>query len=149
MTPSTSAIFEAIPHRPPFLFIDEVVEIDETRITARKHAAESLDFFRGHYPGHPIMPGVLICECCFQAAAILISHGMGDWDRSRSVPVLTRITDARFRRIVRPGDMLDIEATIDERVDTAYYCTGRANVGGEPVLRVQFACMLADDRAKP
>jgi len=138
----SAAIFEAIPHRPPFLFVDEIVELTADRIVARKHVDGSSGFFRGHYPDEPIMPGVLICECCFQAGAILISKREGGWNPQRGTPVLARISDARFRRIVRPGDTLDIEATCDDHVDNAYYCTGQASVAGESVLRVQFVCML-------
>jgi 3-hydroxyacyl-[acyl-carrier-protein] dehydratase len=136
-------ILAAIPHRPPFLFIDEVIELEDRRILATKRLDPGLAFFAGHYPGNPIMPGVLICEACFQAGALLVSHRLGGWDESKGAPVLTRITDARFRRIVRPGETLAIEVTLDEELDEAFYCTGRVGVNSEAALRVQFVCMLA------
>ncbi len=132
---------ESIPHRPPFLFVDEIVEVDDGRIVTTKYVDPSADFFRGHYPHEPVMPGVLISECCFQAGALLIAHRMGGYDASRGVPVLTRITDAKFRRIVKPGSTLRMDVTLDDELDNAYYLTGRASVEGKPVLRVQFVCM--------
>lgn len=142
MTAGSVEFLSAIPHRPPFLFIDEVAEIEGERILARKFVDPAMDCFRGHYPGNPVLPGVLICECCFQAGAILISHVVGGWNAEQGVPVLTKITDARFRRIVRPGETLNVEVTLDDQVDQAFYCTARAAVGGEAVVRVQFVCML-------
>lgn len=140
---------EAIPHRPPFLFIDEIVEVSDRRIVAVKRADPTADFFRGHYPDNPVMPGVLIAECCFQAGALLIAHNRGSGDVPDGVPVLTRIQDARFKRMVRPGDLLTIEVTLDESLDNAYYLTGRVRADEKPVLRVTFACMLAAGEGEP
>jgi 3-hydroxyacyl-[acyl-carrier-protein] dehydratase len=133
----------AIPHRSPFLFIDEVVEAAEKRIVARKYVDPTEEFFRGHFPGHPVMPGVLICECCFQAGALLMARRTGSPLGGAGLPVLTRIQDARFKRIVRPGETLAIEVVLDDVVDQAYYMTGRVHVEGRSVLRVGFACMSA------
>ena len=140
---------DAIPHRPPFRFVDEIVEVGDSLIKARTHVDPESDFFRGHYPGEPIMPGVLICEACFQAGALLIAHRIGGYDPARGVPVLTRITDARFKRIVRPGETLDLEATIDEALPGAFFLTGRASVDGTLAVRVTFACMLAKTETTP
>lgn len=138
-------VLEHIPHREPFLFVDELVEIGERRIRARKYIDPTLDFFRGHYPDEPIMPGVLLCECCFQAGALLMSHRAKPRASVRAMmPVLTRIQDARFKRIVRPGETLDIEVSIDDEVDNAFYMTGRASVAGEMAVRVSFACMASE-----
>ena len=139
------SVLESIPHRPPFLFVDEVVEIDRERIFAKKQVDPKADFFRGHYPGNPVMPGVLICECCFQAGALLIAHRVGGQDWAEGVPVLTRIKDARFKQIVRPGEILDIEVKLDDELDRAFYMTGRATVGGKLTVRVTFCCMLASE----
>jgi len=132
-----------IPHRDPFLFIDEEVEIANRRIVVRKKVEGDAEFFRGHYPGEPIMPGVLLCECCFQAGALLIAHILGKERAAAGVPVLTRISDARFKHIVRPGDTLTAEVTLDDELDGAYFLTGRLSAGDQHVLRVSFACMLA------
>ena len=132
-----------IPHRPPFLFVDEIVEVDERRILTRTFVDPESDFFRGHYPHQPVMPGVLICEACFQSGALLIASKIGPQNASLDVPVLARITDARFKRIVRPGETLHIEVTLDEELDRAYFMTGRCTVDGKQAVRVVFVCMLA------
>ena len=140
-----AALLELIPHRPPFRFLDEVVEIDGRRVVTTWCADPGAEFFRGHYPGRPLMPGVLLCECCFQAGALLIAHARGGWSPSDGIPVITRITDARFKHMVHPGDALVIEVTIDDVLDRAYFLTGRIAADGTPVARVSFACMLAEE----
>lgn len=132
---------DCIPHRPPFLFVDEVLEVERDRIVTKKLADPSAEFFRGHYPGNPVMPGVLLCECCFQAGALLIAHRLGD-AADDGTPVITRIRDARFKRIVKPGDELVIEVSMDEELDGAYFLTGRMTVNDRAIMRVTFACML-------
>jgi len=138
-----ASLLSSLPHRPPFLFVDEIVEVAAERIVTRTLADPKADFFRGHYPGHPIMPGVLLCECCFQAGALLIVHRKGGWNWSDGMPVLTRIGDARFKHIVRPGDSLLTEVTLDDELDGAYVLAGRLSVSGKLALRVSFTCMLA------
>lgn len=140
---SETLSISAIPHRPPFLFVDQIVEIDESRIVTRKEVDAKADFFRGHYPNHPVMPGVLVCEACFQAGALLIAHRIGGYDESQGLPVLTRISDARFKRMVSPGETLEIEVTLDDVLGEAFFLTGRATVEGQLAVRVAFACMLA------
>lgn len=135
-----ASITDLIPHRPPFLFVDEIVESAESRIVTRVRANPEADFFRGHYPGQPVMPGVLLCECCFQAGAILIAQRLGALAARRGVPAVTRIQDARFKQMVRPGDVLTVEVTIDDVLDTAYFLTGRVSVESKIALRVTFAC---------
>ncbi len=137
---------ESIPHRPPFLFVDEIVDVSPARITTRKRVDPEADFLRGHYPGNPVMPGVLICESCFQAGALLIADKVGNLDPASGVPVLTRIGDARFKHMVQPGEMLDVEVTLDEELDGAYFMTGRVSVGGKLAVRVTFVCMLAKEQ---
>lgn len=134
---------QSIPHREPFLFVDKIVEISDDRIVTTKYIAPDFDVFRGHYPGQPVMPGVLLCECCFQAGALLMANIIGGYDDTVGVPVVTRIKDARFKRMVLPGDMLQVEVTLDNTFDRAYFLTGRASVEGKLALRVEFVCMLA------
>lgn len=138
-----TAISELIPHRPPFLFVDDIVELQPKRILTRVVARPDADFFRGHYPGEPVMPGVLLCECCFQAGALLIATQTGQEKTADGIPVLTRITDARFKHIVRPGDVLLAEVTLDDELDGAYFLTGRLTANERVAVRVTFACMLA------
>ncbi len=134
--------FQTIPHRPPFLFVDEVVELEEQRILTRVRTDPEAEFFKGHYPGNPVMPGVLLCECCFQAGALLVGHHLKSLDSTPNTPVITRIKDAKFKQIVRPDDVLDVEVTIDENVNDVFFMTGRLRVGGKLALRVEFAATL-------
>jgi 3-hydroxyacyl-[acyl-carrier-protein] dehydratase len=134
-------VLKAIPHRPPFLFVDNVVELTANRIIARKEISSHEPFFEGHYPGNPIMPGVLICESIFQAGAILISS-MIDY-LGVGTPVLTRITNARFKNMVKPGTVLELEAELVEKVSNAYFMKGTARADGKTVVTVEFAVSLA------
>ena len=134
-----------IPHRPPFLFVDEVIELTPDRIVARTRADPDADYFRGHYPNNPVMPGVLVCESVFQAGAILMMHRVGPEQGARATPVLTRINEAKFKHVVRPGQSLAVEVVFDEELGGAYYMTGRVTVQGRMVLRVTFVCMLTQE----
>lgn len=134
-------ILKAIPHRPPFLFVDKVVELTETKIKTTKEISPEEPFFKGHYPGNPIMPGVLICESIFQTGAILLSSIIGDV--GDGIPVLTRISNAKFKSMVKPGDLLDMEAELVEKVSNAFFLKGSASVAGKTVVTVEFACSLA------
>jgi len=140
----SNRVLHAIPHRPPFLFVDRVVEEGERRIVTQVLADGKADFFGGHYPGRPIMPGVLLCECCFQAGALLIAKRKGGWSWTDGTPVLTRINDARFKRAVRPGETIICEVTLDDELERAFVLTGKATVDGVLALRVGFTCMLAE-----
>ncbi|MDY6862003.1 MAG: 3-hydroxyacyl-ACP dehydratase FabZ family protein, partial [Thermodesulfobacteriota bacterium] len=106
-------ILKAIPHRPPFLFVDKIVELSDTRIKTTKLIDPEEPFFKGHFPGNPIMPGVLVCESIFQAGAILFSKIAGiTGDLAYGTPLLTRINQAKFKGMVKPGDLLEIEAEL-------------------------------------
>ena len=134
-------IKECIPHRTPFLWLDEVVELTETRIHAKKFLAPELDVFLGHYPEFPVLPGVLQCEAAFQAGAVLISKMVDITDGK--VPVVTRLNNTQFRRLVRPGETIDIEVEFTERVANAYFMKGRVSVDGKVSTRLEFACSEA------
>lgn len=140
---------QLIPHRPPFLFVSEILEISAKHIVTQSLADPDAEFFRGHYPGEPVMPGVLLCECCFQAGALLIAHSIEGARTPPGIPVLTRIADARFKQIVRPGDVLKADVTLDEELDGAYFLTGRLSANERHVLRVTFACMMAPRQESP
>ncbi len=139
----------SIPHRPPFLFVDEIIEASKHRIVTTWSADGSAPFFQGHYPGNPLVPGALLCECCFQAGALLMAHRMSGDGASNGFPVITRIQDARFKRIVRPGESLRIEVTLDDELEGALFFTGRVTVEGQVALRVSFACILAPTQDAP
>ena len=129
-----------IPHRPPFLFVDRVIERSADRVVTSVQADPDAAFFAGHYPGDPVMPGVLILECAFQAGALLAAARAGDSGDQMARPVLTRIQEAKFKRQVRPGQVLTVEVTLDEQLDQAFFMTGRITADGQLVSRVVFAC---------
>ena len=100
-----------IPHREPFLFVDSIVEIDDSHIVTTFELNQDLDFFKGHYPGQPLMPGVLMCEAVFQTAGVFMSAKQNPNNSLDTIgtPILTKITNARFRRMALPGEVLTIE----------------------------------------
>ena len=138
-------ILSRIPHRPPFLWLDRVLELTGETIRAEKVVPKDLELFQGHYPGYPLMPGVLLCEAVFQAGALLIGEMMRNETPASerpeaSVPVLTRILGAKFKREVHPGDTLEISATLVERIGPAWLLKGKVRVGGKLAVQVEFAC---------
>jgi 3-hydroxyacyl-[acyl-carrier-protein] dehydratase len=134
-------IEQCIPHRAPFLWLDEVISFNESRLHARKYLDPDLDVFSGHYPGHPVLPGVLLCEMAFQAAAVLIAKL--DSVSVGTVPVATRIGNTQFRRMVRPGDTVDIEVELREHLANAFFLNGKLSVKEKLAARLEFACALA------
>jgi len=143
---ATEAILQAIPHRPPFLFVDEVVEQGDDSLTTRRYVPETEAFFQGHYPGNPIMPGVLISEAVFQTGAILLTRLLADELAAdpELLPVLTKISDARFRSIVRPKDTLLITAKHKEKMGRFLFMDGSVKTeGGRRVMTVSFSVALA------
>ena len=138
---SLSAIHAAIPHRAPFLLVDEIVEQSDERILCRKTFRGDEYFYEGHYPGFPLTPGVLLCEAAMQAGAILLS-GYVPSD-GRGVPVATRMNDVRFKRMVRPGETVELEVELTERLADAFYLKAKVTCGGKLAVRFDFACALA------
>ncbi len=134
-------IHDAIPHRPPFLLVDEVLGIEGNTIRTRRAVRAEEDYFRGHFPGYPLMPGVLICEAIVQSGAILIAHLNGG--TQNGIPVLTRLNNAKFKQQVKPGDVLDMEATLKEKLGIAFFMEGVARMNGKTAVSVEFACALA------
>jgi 3-hydroxyacyl-[acyl-carrier-protein] dehydratase len=130
-----------IPHRAPFLWLDEVVEHTPTSVHARKFVDPSLDVFSGHYPNFPVLPGVIVCEAALQAGALLIAT-LGDGPGNR-VPVVGRLNNVKFRRMVRPRDTLEIYVELTEKVASAWFLRGRTEVDGQTACSLEFACTLA------
>lgn len=140
---SREEILKAIPHREPFLLVDEIVEWTESRIVCTKTFTGEEDFFAGHYPGAPLVPGVLLCEAAMQAGAILLSRFMADEARGK-VPVATRMNNVKFKRMVKPGETLRLEAELVERLSTAFFLKAKVTVEGKVAARFEFACTAAD-----
>lgn len=121
-----------IPHRDPFLLIDEVLELEPgVRVRARTTVRGDEWFLRGHFPGRPIMPGVLMVEALAQTGAVgVLSHP----DYANRLAVFAGIDGVRFRRLVEPGDVLDFELTVDRLRETIGRGAGRVSVGDQTVL---------------
>lgn len=130
------AITERIPQRPPFLFVDKIhSQVDKTIETGLTLTGRE-DFFQGHFPGNPIMPGVLLQEALFQSAALLMS-GQG-----AGLGVVTKVERARFKGLVRPGDELHMTVTETEVLSNAHFFKGTTKVSGKTVVSVEFTCAL-------
>ncbi len=127
-----------IPHRPPFLFVDEIVSHEGETLTARRTWRADEDFYKGHYPGAPITPGVLLCESVFQTGAILMARlfaGQG----GGGVPLLAKVGDVRFRNPVYPGETTLIEVKRKETLGGFHMMSGSIKSGDKRVLTVEFA----------
>lgn len=137
-------ILDRIPHRPPFLWVDRIIERNGDTITTSKHIPDNLDVFSGHYPGHPIMPGVLLCEAIFQSGALLMSYLLesGNTGTTGARPVLTRIEGAKFKRPVGPGDTVEIQVKVKEIISSVSFMRGTLRVNGKVAVQVDFSCAL-------
>jgi 3-hydroxyacyl-[acyl-carrier-protein] dehydratase len=145
---SLEAIKAAIPHREPFLLLDEIVDQSDSRIICRKTFTGDEFWYRGHYPHFPITPGVLLCEAAMQAGAVLLSvalKGDGSGASQDAVPVATRANNVQFKQMVRPGDTIEIETELVERVSSAFFMKARVTVGGKVACRFDFACTLVEN----
>lgn len=138
---SLEAIHAAIPHRDPMLLVDEIVSQDADSIVCKKTFREDEFFFQGHYPDQPIVPGVILCESTVQSGAVLLASKMKDIS---GVPVLTRMSDVKFKTMVKPGDSIEMTVKIDDIVSSAYYLTGVAKVDGKVAARLSFTCTVAE-----
>ncbi len=140
-------IEKLIPHRPPFLFVDEIIAETGDTLTTRRRVRPDEDFFKGHYPGNPIMPGVLICESVFQSGCIFLTKqaaAKGE-DLGHFTPVLTRITEVKFKHPVKPGDELIIEVRLKDRLGRFMFLSGTVRTADDrKVLTVDFGVALVE-----
>lgn len=126
-------ITDLIPQRPPFLFIDTLVEKGEKHIHTQLHLSGEEDFFKGHFPGNPIMPGVLMCEACFQTAAALLNNG-----EDSGLGVVTKIEQTKFKTMAKPGDTLDIKVETLEQIGNANYMKANIQVNNKTIMQTKF-----------
>ena len=134
----------AIPHREPFLFVDEIVECDENRILCKRTFREDESFFAGHYPGNPIVPGVLQCEAAMQAGAILLTRIFKDEDVTGRLPVVAKMGKVRFKEMVRPGDTLLLEVKFKNKMAGMYFLDAKVSVGGKTSAQLDIVCALIE-----
>jgi 3-hydroxyacyl-[acyl-carrier-protein] dehydratase len=139
------AIQRLLPHRPPFLLVDRVTSwIPNSKLTAIKSVTMNEPHFAGHFPGHPVMPGVLILEALAQACALLAILSLPPEDVKRKITYLMGIDGARFRKPVVPGDRLELVVEITRQKGPVWKVNGRALVEGQEVAGGEFMAMLAD-----
>jgi 3-hydroxyacyl-[acyl-carrier-protein] dehydratase len=145
------AIQRLLPHRPPFLLVDRVVAVEPgVRLVAWKSVTMNEPFFVGHFPGKPVMPGVLILEALAQACALLALKSMGpDEDVNDKITYLMGIDGARFRRPVVPGDRLELHVEVTKRKASVWRQKGIAIVDGQVAAEAEFLAMLADREPAP
>jgi 3-hydroxyacyl-[acyl-carrier-protein] dehydratase len=134
---ASEEVLKGIPQRPPFLFVDEVIEASDKSIVTCWQATGSEDFFKGHFPGNPIMPGVLLQEAAFQSGALLMGRQGGS-----GLGVVARVENVKFKDFVKPGDLLKMEITLDDTVGNAFYFSGKTKVGDKTVMQIKFTGAL-------
>ena len=138
-------IMEMIPHRYPFLMIDRVVDVVAgISAVGIKNVSINEDFFRGHFPQHPVMPGVLMIEAMAQTAAVLVVHTLGKESEGKLVYFMS-VDDARFRRPVVPGETLHIHVTKQQNRRNVWKFEGQAKVDGRLAAEAVFAAMILDN----
>jgi 3-hydroxyacyl-[acyl-carrier-protein] dehydratase len=139
------AIQRLLPHRPPFLLVDRVTSwTPGGRLTALKSVTMNEPFFVGHFPGHPVMPGVLILEALAQACALLAILSLPPEQLRRKVTYLMGIDGARFRKPVVPGDRLELLVEVVKQKGPVWKQVGKAQVDGQVVAEGEYLAMLAD-----
>jgi 3-hydroxyacyl-[acyl-carrier-protein] dehydratase len=138
---SLEAIKAAIPHREPFLLVDEIVEQSKNRIVCRKTFTGDEFWYAGHYPEFPLTPGVLLCEAAMQAGAVLLAKYVAAVPGG--VPVVTRMNNVKFKHMVRPGDTIEVTVELKEQVADAFFLDAQVAVGGKTSVTFDFACKTA------
>lgn len=137
-------IMKILPHRYPFLLVDKIVEMESgKRIVGLKNVSINEPFFPGHFPGHPVMPGVLIIEAMAQVAAVL-AYLSSDTDVRSKVVYFTGIDNARFRKPVMPGDQLRFELEVTACKRGIWMFTAKAFVDGKLVTEAELKATFAD-----
>ena len=135
------AIERILPHRYPFLLVDRVDELGDDKIVARKLVSRNEPHFNGHFPGHPVMPGVLIIEALAQAGALLAAHTVG-FDPAKQVIYFMAIDKARFRKPVVPGDLLMLEVVPLRKGGAIWKMRGEAKVDGTVVAEAELLASI-------
>jgi 3-hydroxyacyl-[acyl-carrier-protein] dehydratase len=137
-------ILQALPHRYPFLLVDRIVEVVKgERIHAYKNITFNEEFFQGHFPGRPVMPGVLQLEALAQAGALLAAE-TEPFDPAQKLIYLIGFNDVRFRKVVVPGDKLELHVKIDRRKGPIWRLAGECKVDGQLASEGLIMATIAD-----
>ena len=140
---SITEIMKILPHRYPMLLVDRIEEIDgENRIVGIKNVSANEQFFQGHFPGAPLMPGVLIVEAMAQCAAVLILKAIPD--RDQKLFLFAGVDKARFRKPVVPGDQLRLECEVLQKRSNSIRIGGVATVAGEIVAEAEMLSIMVE-----
>jgi beta-hydroxyacyl-ACP dehydratase FabZ len=144
-TLSIDEIMKLLPHRYPMLLIDRIIECDDQkRIVAIKNVTVNEPFFQGHFPGVPVMPGVLQIEAMAQAGGVLLNRVANMAGR---IPYFMAIDKAKFRKVVKPGDQLKIEVEIINLRSRAVRLAAKTLVDGAVASEAELLCMMTDQTA--
>ena len=136
-------ILEVLPHRFPFLLVDRILETDgSSRMVGLKNVTINEPFFQGHFPDHPVMPGVLLVEALAQVGVVLLLSG--NPDQASKLVYFSGIDKCRFRHPVVPGDQLRIEVTVLKQRDRYYKMKGQAMVDGHLAVEAELSCSIVD-----
>lgn len=137
-------IMKILPHRPPFLMVDRIIELENgVRCVGLKNTTIDEHFFQGHFPGHPVMPGVLIVEAMAQVAC-LMAYKSSDTDYHKKVCYFMAIDNAKFRKPVFPGDQLRLEVATVQQKRGVWVVSGKTYVGDVLVCEADFKATLVD-----
>ncbi len=131
-----------IPQRKPFLFINKCLDHTSESAITQYTFTNDMDVFRGHFPGNPVVPGVLLCESVFQTGALLMglrNPGAGE----AKTAVVTRINGTKFKNIAKPDMPLEIKVDLKEEIANAAYMKGKITSGGKTIMTIDFACAFA------
>jgi beta-hydroxyacyl-ACP dehydratase FabZ len=140
-------ILNTLPHRYPFLLVDRITEMEENRrIVGMKNVTINEPFFQGHFPGRPIMPGVLILEALAQTGGVLAFKSFVA--TSRPVVYLTGVENAKFRKPVVPGDQLRFEIEVLKKRPPFWKMQGKAYVGDDLVCEAELTAMVTEEKAE-
>jgi 3-hydroxyacyl-[acyl-carrier-protein] dehydratase len=137
-------ILANIPQREPFLFIEAIADHNENSITTTKKLTGEEDFFRGHFPGRPVFPGVLMCEAVFQTGALLMAL-KGQGAGNTKTAVVSRIQSTKFKNMAKPGDELHITVDFIESLANAAFMKGKITADNKTIMTIEFAATLVEN----